>query len=207
MTMDVSKAIEAKSDQLNADDLMGGPRTIRITDVSVKGGAEQPVWVRYEGDGGKPWKPCKSATRVLASCWGVDANNWVGKHCTIYNDPTVTWAGMAVGGIRVSHCEGIAKPVKLALTKTRGKKGIVTIEPLVMSENKAIPKNEAPAPQPETSPDTTLLFQDARENAELGKDGMRDWWKTRSKEEQALLKSILPELQEIAAKADAGGTD
>lgn len=197
MTKDVTKAIEAKSDQLNADDLAYGPRVILITDVSVKGGVEQPIWVHYEGDGGKPWKPCKTASRCLAACYGVDANNWIGKHVEIYNDPTVTWAGMAVGGIRMSRAEGLAKPIKLALAKTRGKKGIVTIEPLVVEDVKKEPKKPAP------TIDTDTLFQDARDNAELGRDAMREWWATKSKEEQAAMKSILPELQEIAAKADA----
>lgn len=202
MTMDVTKAIEAKSDQLNADDLIGGPRTIRIRDVAVKGGAEQPVWIYFDGDDGKPWKPCKSATRVLASCWGVDAGNWIGKHCTIYNDPSVTWAGMAVGGVRVSHAEGIAKPLKLALTKTRGKKGIVTIEPLVVTDRKTEPmKTESPVIP---TIDTKTLFQDARDNAELGREGFGKWWKSKTKPERDAMGEIMDELKEITQKADSG---
>lgn len=58
-------------------------------------------------DDGKPWKPAKSALRVLAAIWGGNAAKWIGMSCTLYNDETVTWAGVAVGGIRVSHMEGL----------------------------------------------------------------------------------------------------
>ncbi|RKT35312.1 hypothetical protein BXY70_1345 [Roseovarius halotolerans] len=127
--IDITQAIRPKSDQLNADDLLTGPRTIRIRDVKNTGG-EQPVSVYFYGDDGKPWKPAKSALRVLAAVWGPNAAKWIGLHCTIYNDETVTWAGVAVGGIRVSHMEGLSKSRTLMLTKTRGKKVGVTIEPL-----------------------------------------------------------------------------
>lgn len=127
--IDITKAIAAKSDQLNADDLLTGPRTIRIRDV-VNAGGDQPVHVYFDGDDGKPWKPAKSALRVLAAVWGANAAKWIGMSLTIYNDETVTWAGVAVGGIRVSHMEGLSKSRTLMLTKTRGKKAGVTIEPL-----------------------------------------------------------------------------
>ena len=45
------------SQQLNADDLIGGQsRTIKITNVTIAMG-EQPVAIHYEGDNGKPYKP------------------------------------------------------------------------------------------------------------------------------------------------------
>ena len=62
--MDLSQTIIPKSDQLNADDLIAGPRTIRITAVST-GNAEQPVVINYEGDNGRPYKPSKSMRRIL----------------------------------------------------------------------------------------------------------------------------------------------
>jgi len=148
MTKDVTKAIQAKSDQLNADDLVGGPITIRVRDVDVKSTTEQPIAVFYDGDDNKPWRPCKTAARCLAAVWGSNAAQWIGMHCTIYNDPTVTWAGAAVGGIRVSHMEGLDKPRQLNLAKTRGKKSIVTIQPLHIdgaSDHEPI--------DPDTSPD------------------------------------------------------
>ncbi len=129
--IDVTRAMSAKSDQLNAEDLIAGPRTIRITDVQDKGG-EQPLWVFFEGDNGRPWKPSKTAIRCLAAVWGDDGAKWIGLHCTVFNDETVTWAGKAVGGIRVSHMEGLSQPRSLMLTRTRGKKAETIIQPLAV---------------------------------------------------------------------------
>ena len=71
---DLAKTIEPKSDQLNADDLIAGPRTIVITAVRANAGsAEQPVSISFEGDDGKPYKPCKSMRRVMVHVWGPDA--------------------------------------------------------------------------------------------------------------------------------------
>lgn len=127
---DMTPIIAANSDQLNADDLVGAPRTIRISEVAVRPGTEQPVTIRYEGDEGRPWKPCKTMSRVLVAAWGPDANKYVGRSVTLYNDPNVTWGGMKVGGIRVSHLSHIDKEMTLALTATRGKKAIAKIRPL-----------------------------------------------------------------------------
>lgn len=81
--VDMASTIIAKSDQLNADDLLGRPRTITITRVAVKEGGEQPVSIHYEGDEGKPWKPCKSMCRVLVNVWGVDPQKYVGRALTL----------------------------------------------------------------------------------------------------------------------------
>jgi len=184
---------------------MTGPKTVRVKSVDVKNTAEQPVWVYLEGHEGKPWKPSKTALRCLAAIWGADASKWSGLSLTLYADPDVTWGGAKVGGIRVSHMEGLDAPRTLMLTKTRGKKGATVIKPLVVEKVKQ-PENPAAQPEPEAPTiDKEALFSDARENAALGKDGMRKWYVTKSKPEQAILKEILEELQATAAKADAGG--
>jgi hypothetical protein len=127
---DVTKALAAKSDQLNADDLIAGPITIKITSVKVDNSAEQKITVNFENDNKKPWKPCKTAGRCLSAIWGPDSSKWIGLKCTIYRDDTVTWAGAIVGGIRVSHVDGLDKPRVLNLSKTRGKKSQFVILPL-----------------------------------------------------------------------------
>lgn len=137
--IDITSAIAPKSDQLNADSLITGPRTIRIRDVKVTTG-EQPVSVFFDGDDNKPWKPGKTALRCLAMIWGDNAAKWIGLSLTIYNDESVTWGGDAVGGIRVSHMEGLSKARTLRLTKTRGKKAPVVIEPLVIAKTSAAGK-------------------------------------------------------------------
>ena len=60
---DLSQTIAPRSDQLNADDLIGGPRTIKVRQVSISKGADQPASIFFEGDDGKPYKPGLSMRR------------------------------------------------------------------------------------------------------------------------------------------------
>jgi hypothetical protein len=128
---DMTTALEPKSDQLNSDDLISGPRTIRITDVKIKPGTEQSVSIFFDGDNGKPWKSCKSMGRVLVAAWGKDASKYIGRSVTLYRDPAVKWAGMEVGGIRISHLSDIENPITMALTVTKGSRKPFTVKPLV----------------------------------------------------------------------------
>lgn len=144
---DMRSVIEPKSDQLNADDLLAGPITITITKVEIRPKTDQPVSVFFEGDNGKPYKCCKSMARVMVHCWGPDANAYIGKSMTLYCDPKVTWGGMAVGGIRISHISHIDTPLTLALTASKGNKRPFIVKPLV--------KDDAQPPHPldESDPD------------------------------------------------------
>jgi hypothetical protein len=114
-------AIEPKSDQINADDLIAGPMTVMITGVKVQGGVEQPVSISITGTS-KVYRPCKSMSRVMVAAWGPDANVYVGRSMTLYRDPSVTWAGFAVGGIRISHMSDIDRDMMLMLTATKQKR-------------------------------------------------------------------------------------
>lgn len=127
--MDLSSTIAPKSDQLNADDLLTGPRTFTIEKVT-QGNPEQPVNIHLAESPGRPWKPSKSMRRVLVSVWGPDGNTYNGRHVTLYRNPDIKFGGETVGGIEVSAMTGIEKPLKLALTVTRGKKRAHTIQPL-----------------------------------------------------------------------------
>lgn len=142
---DMRSVIVPKSDQLNADDLLAGPMTVTISQVTIRPGTEQPVSVFFEGDNGKPYKCCKSMARVMVHCWGADANEYVGHSMTLYCDPTVKWGGMEVGGIRISHMSHIPKGVTMALTATKGQRKPFVVKPLVPV-----------ATPPETKPRATL---------------------------------------------------
>ena len=131
MTNDMKSAIIPKSDQLNADDLLSGPITITVTGVTIKSGQEQPVAISYEGDNGKPYKACKSMCRVMVTAWGPDSKKYVGRSMTLYCDPKVKWAGMEVGGIRISHMSDIPEQMTMALTVTRAQRKPFTVKPLV----------------------------------------------------------------------------
>ena len=139
---DLSKACEPKSDQLNADDLISGPITIKITAVKVNE-SDQPVAINYEGDNGKPWKPCKSSLRTLIAGWKTsDGDKFVGRSVTLCLDPEVTWAGQAVGGIRISHMSDIKSDLRLMITVSRGKKKPCTIKRLNVVPLKEITESE-----------------------------------------------------------------
>jgi len=144
--IDMSRFIEAKSDQLNADDLIGAPRTITITRVAGCEG-DQPIAIYYEGDGGKPFKPCKTIRRVLMDIWGRYANEYVGKSMTLYRDNSVTFGGLQVGGIRISHMSGIDKETTVVVMKSKGKKAGMKILPLASPRPDAAPKQQRQTPE------------------------------------------------------------
>lgn len=130
---DVMKAIEPKSDQLNADDLIGGPIDVTIKEVR-RGNTEQPIVLVIDG-GHKPYKPSKGMTRVIVRLLGKDPKGWVGHSLRLYNDPSVKWAGVAVGGIRISHMTGLDNAVELMLTVSRGKREGYRVEPLQVKDD------------------------------------------------------------------------
>ena len=149
----IAKSIVSKSDQLNAEDLLSGPITVTVTDVQ-QGSAEQPVALLIDGDR-QPYKPCKTMRKVLVYCWTDQAANWIGKRMTLYADPEVKWAGIAVGGIRISHLSGIEATVMLMLSESRGKRKAYTVKPL------------ADVPAIVTALEFTQLIEAAKSSEEL----------------------------------------
>ncbi|SDY08519.1 hypothetical protein [Lysobacter enzymogenes] len=119
---DLRDTIVPKSDQLNSEQLLGGPITITVTDVRRGGGEDQPLVIHYEGEGGRPFKPCKSMRKVLVFAWGPDGREWTGRSMTIFNRPDVKFGGEEVGGIRISHLSHIKSDIVISLTSTRGRK-------------------------------------------------------------------------------------
>lgn len=149
---DMSGVIVPRSDQINADSLLSGPITITITRVEIKAGTEQPVTIFYEGDDGKPWRPCKSMARVLVAAWGPDASKYKGRSLTLYCDPKVRWGGMEVGGIRISHMSDIPESLTMALTVTRANKKPFTVRPIPAGTPKAAaPAGQSSAPSDQRS--------------------------------------------------------
>lgn len=207
MSIDISAFIEPKSDQLNADDLIAGPRTITITEVSGSGDAQQPCNVRFEGDGGKPWRPCKTTMRIMAMVWNTThAQNFVGKSLTLYRDPEVMFGGVKVGGIRISHMSGLSAPRTVVVTESKSKRSQVRIQPLkeVSSTPAKQPderRDEAPAPPP--PPENKAAHQEAaRAAARLGAESLRRWYSGASNEGKAAAKEIADELAYLRDEAE-----
>lgn len=127
--MDISAAAAPKSDQVNADDLMSGPRVVTIERVT-EGSAEQPVQIHLAEFPGRVYRPGKSMIRVLINAWGADSKVYAGRRLKIYRDPEIKFGPEKVGGIRISHMSHIGNRLTLALTVTRGKRSPFVVEPL-----------------------------------------------------------------------------
>jgi hypothetical protein len=141
--MNLSQAIIARSDQLNADDLISGPRTFTIKEVR-RGNAEQPVAIILaEFPDNRPFKPSKTVLRILAYGWGEETDDWPeNPRLTLYRDEHVKWAGQEIGGIRVSHMSHIDKPLKVALAESKGKKSLWRVDPLPADAPTSSPVDE-----------------------------------------------------------------
>lgn len=131
--MNMRATIVPKSDQLNADDLVNTEITITVTNVSIVGG-DQPVVVNYQNDNGRPYKPNKTMRKVMVALWGEDENSYIGRSMTLFTEPSVTWAGKAVGGLEIKAMSHIEKTATLNLTATRGKKRTIKIAKLAPAE-------------------------------------------------------------------------
>jgi hypothetical protein len=132
--IDLSNTVIPKTDQMNYDCLVSGPKTITITKVENKGG-EQPVIIHYEGEDGRPYKPCLGMRRVLVDAWGKNGAKYIGRKITVFGNPDVKWAGKEQGGIQISHLSHIKKPINFMMTVSRGKRvphkvGVIETEPL-----------------------------------------------------------------------------
>ena len=152
----LSDTIIPKSDQLNSEQLLGGPITVTVTAVRRSDAADQPIILNYENDAGRPYKPCKSMRKVLIFAWGDDGREWIGRSMTLYNDPEVKWGGVKVGWIRISHLSHVERDIILSLTATKGKKETYTIKKLA----------QVPAPTDWLQPHLDALA-DAADMAEL----------------------------------------
>jgi hypothetical protein len=187
---DLSTTILAKSDQLNADDLVAAPITIKITKVSKSDAPDQPISINYEGDKGRPWKPCKSMRRILVQIWGADGSQYVGRRLTLYRDAGVKFGGMEVGGIRISHMSNIDKEVTLALTATRANKKPFTVRPLKGAE------------QP--SPD---LIEAGNRAAAEGVAAYTVWLQSLDAETKATVRGNHADWSKIAKEADTANNE
>lgn len=177
-SVDVSKTIAPKSDQLNADDLVGGPRTITITSVwGNQGAADQPISIGFEGDDRRPYKPCKSMRRVLVAIWGSEGQNYVGKSLRLYCDPEVKFGGIAVGGIRISHASHITQAIPVLLTTTRSKRANFVVRPIEDAPQDQRPKEQDESSSAVLDPDALeSLISAAKSQASDGVEAYRLWF-------------------------------
>lgn len=166
--LDMTESIAPKSDQLNAEDLLTGPRTFTIAEVK-RGTPEQPVDVHLLEFPGRPFKPSKTVRRIMVGAWGADASTYAGKRLTLYRDPAVRFGGMDVGGIRVSHMSGIDKPMTLVLSVSKGKRAPYVVKPLADDAPPAapVPNYMADARAAKTLAEWRAVWQRAKDAGHL----------------------------------------
>ena len=191
--MDMLTTIIPKSDQLNSDDLIGKTLTIKITDISIVMG-DQPVAFHYQDENGKPYKPSKGMRRVIVNAWGSNANVYIGRSLKLYRDDKVSFGGMAVGGIRISHMSHIDKSFTMALTLSRAIRKPFTVNPLVIAEEK------------KTISDSEIsgLKYSAELEAAQGIERLKSWWVMAGGEIQKSIGGVtfLDHLKAIAALSE-----
>lgn len=129
MTMDISATTAPDSTQINAEDFIGTERTVTVVGVRA-GTAEQPVNIDLAEYPGRSYRPGKSMRRVLVAAWGPDADAYVGRRLTLYNDPSISFGPSQTGGIRIKAMSHIDKPLTVALTVKRGQRKPFTVQPL-----------------------------------------------------------------------------
>lgn len=166
---DIRMTTAPRSDQMNADDLLGGERTFTIVAVDMVGG-DQPVHVHMaEFDQGRPWKPNKTMRRLLMLGWGYETDDYVGKRITLKRDPRVVWAGEAVGGIVIAAMSAIDEPLKVKLTAKKGKKADHVVEPLT----DAAPATREPSRIDVINGHMSRLGMSASKLLEIASEGVR----------------------------------
>lgn len=178
--MDLTESLAAKSDQLNAVDVPT-PRTFTIEKITEnKGNPQQPFNFHLVETPGRPWRPNKGMRRVVARGWGEKdiGTRYPGRRVTLWCNPEVVYAGVAVGGLQVSHLSDIDEPFTMPLRVSQKKVQQFTVQPLV----------ETPAPVAGPTVERVQAATDVNE--------LRDMWTHASPEVQAAIKQRVAELQE-----------
>lgn len=119
---------EPRSDQINYEDFVGGPKIYTIGGVRV-GTAEQKYDIQLQGEE-RVWRPPLTVLRTLIACWGDDATVWQGRQAELYGDPSIRFGKEAVGGIRIKALSHLDEPKTVTVTVARGKRQKITIQPL-----------------------------------------------------------------------------
>lgn len=160
--LDMTESLAPKSDQLDAVDLVGGPRTFTIENVT-RHNAEQPFNFHL-AEFPRVWRPGKSMRRVIAAAWGGKTSAYIGQRVTLYCDNSVEFGGAAVGGSRISHMSGIDKPLKVPLLIKKGRSAIFTVNPL---PDTAPPAQQAQQISDKVRADTAKAITDGTVDAYL----------------------------------------
>lgn len=191
-------AVAPKSDQLNAEDLIGGDMIVTISGVKIDLSADQKISFALDGHS-RVYRPCKTMGRAIVACWGGDESQYVGRSLQLFRDPSAKWGGVEVGGIRIRAASHIDKPVICQLTEKRGQRRPWTIQPLAMRGQQSPRQDDAKADAPALSAE---LLARAEAEAARGVDALRAMWDGLGGDEKAALKAEMTRLKATASEAD-----
>lgn len=182
--MDMSEHVAPKSDQLDAEDLRSGPRDVTVKAVTRGPSEEQPINFHLE-ETDRPWRPTKTVRRLIMGVWGKETDVYPTRRLRLYRDPDVTFGGMAVGGIRVSHMSHLPtgdQPFRAIVMTGRARSSEFTIHPLP----DVAPQGGATSEKPEPLTDKTR----AHVFALLGELGVDDVEEQKARMSRVLRRKI-----------------
>ena len=182
MSLDISNTIEPDSSQINSDDLISGPVTVTVREVS-KGTAEQPVNIHVHEYPDRSYRPSKTMRRLIVAAWGPDASQYAGKQLTLFRNPDIKFGRDTVGGIEISAMSHLDKPLEVPLTVSRGKRRKFVVQPLQQ--------------QPQTD------WQALITGANGDQDALRDLWQQAT--QQQAPQQVFDAIQTAATPPQEGG--
>ncbi len=143
-----------KGDYLTAAEFAGRQPTFTISAVvpcmleDDTGKMKQKGSVKLQ-ESTRPWVLCKTTAMCLAAMFGDEANNWVGKRVTLFEDPNVRVGKEVVGGIRVLGSPDLPAPKSVSIKLPRKKAFVVTLQKTVpRAVTGAAPPASPPPPPP-----------------------------------------------------------
>lgn len=106
--INTQRAIQARSDQINADDIIPArPIDVVLTGLVRETDVNGNWQLEIETINSKLYRPSKGMATVLVQVLGEDESNWRGRVVRLFKDETVKFGRDNVGGVRISHISGI----------------------------------------------------------------------------------------------------
>ena len=100
--MDMNLVMKSDSKYLAKGDvsLQGADAVMANVTIEEVGDDQKPI-LYFMGGQLKPMVLNKTNVAVLTSLYGPESDHWQGKQVCVYNDPSVSYQGVATGGVRL----------------------------------------------------------------------------------------------------------
>jgi len=160
--MDITRATQPNSQQVNADDL-DEPVVVTVTGAE-EGTDEQPLFLSLAEFPGRTYRPSRGMARVIRAAWGGETDDWTGtRRLELFRNPTIKFGPATLGGIQISKISHIDGPLKVNLTVTRGKRAFFTVQPLAAPVQDPVRDWPSEIDATTTTAALTALYQQIRQ--------------------------------------------